>query len=159
MHHCGDKLGPSRWHSILHLVAGVGIELNYYYNSSSKKSKTFPDYPYAGRSNQCLNERPDPEHIKDYTFLLSGSLLFKPVRHIADSPKNCLVIHLLQDFFAIEPRRNKMSWCGEVEEGKSLIRRLSFSRSFMPTPLWFFLIGIHQSEVDLDRSLDLLLYH
>ena len=159
MHHCGDKLGPSRWHSILHLVAGVGIELNYYYNSSSKKSKTFPDYRYAGRSNQCLNERPDPEHIKDYTFLLSGSLLFKPVRHIADSPKNCLVIRLLQDFLAIEPRRNKMSWCGEVEEGKSLIRRLSFSRSFMPTPLWFFLTGIHQSEVDLDRSLDLLLYH
>ena len=114
---------------------------------------------YAGRSNQCLNERPDPEHIKDYTLLLSGSLLFKPVRHIADSPKNCLVIHLLQDFFAIEPRRNIMSWCGEVEEGKSLIRRLSFSRSFMPTPLRFFLTGIHQSEVDLDRSLDLLLYH
>ena len=159
MHHCGDKLGPSRWNSILHLVAGVGIDLNYYYNSSSKKSKTFPDYRYAGRSNQCLNERPDPEHIKDYTFLLSGSLLFKPVRHIADSPKNCLVIHLLQDFFAIEPRRNKMSWCGEVGEGKSLIRRLSFSRSFMHTPLWFFLTGIHQSEVDLDRSLDLLLYH
>ena len=114
---------------------------------------------YAGRSNQCLNERPDPEHIKDYTLLLSGSLFFKPVRHIADSPKNCLVIHLLQDFFAIELRRNKMSWCGEVGEGKSLIRRLSFSRSFMHTPLWSFLTGTHQSDVDLDRSLDLLLYH
>ena len=87
-------------------MAGVGIELNY-----------FPDYRYAGRSNQCLNERPEPEHIKDYTLLLSGPLLFKPVNHIADSFKNCLVIHLLQDFFAIEPRRNKMSWCVEVREG------------------------------------------
>ena len=90
-------------------MAGVGIELNY-----------FPDYRYAGRSNQCLNERPEPEHIKDYTLLLSGPLLFKPVSHITDSFKNCLVIHLLQDFFAIEPRRNKMSWCREVGEGKSL---------------------------------------
>ena len=159
MHHCGDKLGPSRWNSLLHLVARVGIQLNYYYNSSSKKSKTLPDYRYAGRSNQCLNERPDPEHIKDYTLLLSGSLFFKPARHIADSPKNCLVIHLLQDFFAIELRRNKMSWCREVGEGKSLIRRLSFSRSFMHTPLWSFLTGTHQSDVDFDRSLDLLLYH
>ena len=159
MHYCGDKLGPSRWNSLLHLVAGVGIHLNYYYNSSSKKSKTFPDYRYAGRSNQCLNERPDTEHIKDlYTLLLSRPLLFKPVRHIADSSKNCLVIHL-QDYFAIEPRRNKMSWCGEFREGKSLIRRLSFSRSFMHTPLWSFSTGTHQSNVDLDRSLDLLLYH
>ena len=141
-------------------MAGVGIELNYYYSSRSKKSKTFPDYRYAGRSNQCLNERPDPEHIKDYTLLLSGSLFFKPVRHMVDLPKNCLVIHLLQDFFAIELRRNKMSWCGEVREGKSLIRRLSFSRSFMHTPLRSFLTaGTHQSVVDLDRSLDLLLYH
>ena len=155
MHHCGDKLGPSRWNSLLHLVAGVGIQLNYYYSSRSKKSKTFPDYRYAGRSNQW----PDPEHIKDYTLLLNGSLFFKPARHIADLPKNCLVIHLLQDFFAIELRRNKMSWCGEVGEGKSLIRRLSFSRSFMHTPLWSFLTGTHQSEVDLDRSLGLLLYH
>ena len=71
---------------------------------------------------------------------------------IADSSKNCLVIHLLQDFFAIELRRNKMSWCGEVREGKSLIRRLSFSRSFMHTPLWSFLTGTHQSDVDLHRS-------
>ena len=98
-------------------MAGAGIQLNYCYNSSSKKSKTFPDYRYAGRSNQCLNEIPDPEHIKDYTLLLSGPLLFKPVNHIADSFKNCLVIHLLQDFFAIEPRMNKMSWCVEVREG------------------------------------------
>ena len=118
MHYCGDKLGPSRWNSILHLVAGVGIELSYYYNSSSKNSKTFPDYRYAGRSSQCLNERPDPEHIKDYTLLLRGSLLFKPARRIADSSRNCLVIYLLQDFFAIEPRRNKISWCGEVRELK-----------------------------------------
>ena len=88
------------------LVAGVGIELNY-----------FPDYRYAGRSNQCLNERPEPEHIKDYTLLLSGPLLFKPVNHIADSFKNCLVIHLLQDFFAIEPRRG-IKCLGAEKSGK-----------------------------------------
>ena len=98
------------------------------------KSKTCPDYRYADRSNQCLNERPDPEYIKDYTLLLSGPLLFKPMRHIADSSKNCLVIHLLQDFFAIEPRRNKMSWCGEVS---SLPRRRFYNLGelvFRPSP-------------------------
>ena len=98
------------------------------------KSKTFPDYRYAGRSNQCLNERPDPEHIKDYTLLLSGPLLFKPMRHIANSSKNCLVIHLLKDYFPVEPRRNKMSWCGEVS---SLPRRGFYNFGelvFRPSP-------------------------
>ena len=134
MHYCGDRLGPSRWNSFLHLVAGAGIQLNYHYNSSSKKSKTFPDYRYAGRSNQCLNERPDPEHIKDYTLLLSRPLLFKPMRHIANSSKNCLVIHLLKDYFPVEPRRNKMSWCGEVS---SLPRRGFYNFGelvFRPSP-------------------------
>ena len=89
----------------------------------------------VGQINACTKDLTLKYNIKGYTLLLSGPLLFKPVRHIADSPKNCLIIHLLQDFFAIEPHRNKMSWCGVVGEGKSLIRRLSFPRSFMHTPL------------------------